>query len=338
MSQLAKVKNEAPLVVTIPTDEQVLAYALGSKAVRTREAYKKQWSYFEEWCELRDLASLPAEAETLARYITALADEGLPLRCKQRREPPGWRPSSIRQALAAIRSVHESHGLHAANGHPLVCATLEGIERKLGIRPERKAPVLPQLMHAMVEVLPDTLSGARDRALILVGFLGAFRRSELVAFNVSDFRFGHDGITVFLRRSKTDQRGVGRDVGLPKNKKGDPSVCPVNAMRGWLERSGITDGLIFRSVDRHGNLGASLGDRDVARIVKRTALAAGVALEDVANLAAHSLRAGLATTAAKADKSVPTIMRQTGHGSIEMVMRYVREADLFTDNAADGLL
>jgi integrase len=112
----------------------------------------------------------------------------------------------------------------------------------------------------------------------------------------------------------------------------------VRSTRAWLDRAGITEGPVFRSVDRHGNLGASLGDRDVARIIKRTALAAGIDKEVVKTLAGHSLRAGLVSSAVKADKSIATIMRQTGHGSIEMVMRYVRENDLFTDNAARGLL
>jgi integrase len=185
----------------------------------------------------------------------------------------------------------------------------------------------------MVATLPETRGGARDRALLLVGFAGAFRRSELVGLTVADAAFSSEGLTITLRRSKTDQEGQGRKVGLPYGSTA--ATCPVRALQAWLDAAAVTAGPLFRSVDRHGNVGGALGDRDVARIVKRVAEAAGI---DPANVAGHSLRAGLATTAAKAGKAAHVIMKQTGHRSVAMVQRYVRDAELFSDNAAAGLL
>jgi integrase len=166
-----------------------------------------------------------------------------------------------------------------------------------------------------------------------VGFAGAFRRSELVALDVSDCAFSTEGLTITLRRSKTDQEGLGRKVGLPYGSKA--SVCPVRALQAWLDAAGVTEGALFRSVDRHGNVGGELGGRDVARIVKRAAAASGL---DAKVFAGHSLRAGLATSAAKAGKGAHAIMKTTGHRSVAMVQRYIRDAELFNDNAAAGLL
>lgn len=180
------------------------------------------------------------------------------------------------------------------------------------------------------DTLDDRLIGVRDRALLLLGFAGAFRRSELVALDLADVHAGHDGLTVVIRKSKTDQEGQGRKVGIPYGSH--PHTCPVRAMATWREKSGLSEGALFRAINRHGQLQAGrLSDRAVALIVKRAALAAGL---DATKYAGHSLRAGLATSAAQAGVSERSIMAQTGHKSVMVARRYIRDGSLFRDNAA----
>jgi integrase len=176
----------------------------------------------------------------------------------------------------------------------------------------------------------------RDRALLLVGFAGAFRRSELVSLDVADVAdvvFNRDGLVVTLRRGKTDQEGVGRKVGLPFGS--NPLTCPVRALRAWLDVAAIARGPIFRPVDRHAHISdTKLTDQSVALIVKRCAKAPGL---DWERYAGHSLRSGLATAAAMADVSERAIMAQTGHKSLPMVRRYIRDGSLFRRNAAGAV-
>ena len=182
----------------------------------------------------------------------------------------------------------------------------------------------------MVQNLPDTLQSRRDRALLLLGFAGAFRRSELVAIDLGDLEFNRDGLVVTVRRSKTDPEGQGRRVGIPFGSH--LQTCPVRATQAWLEFLDVPSGPVFRPIDRHGHIGTSrLSDKAVALIVKRSAGAAGL---PAADLAGHSLRAGLATSAAAAGVSERAIMAQTGHRSVATVRKYIREGSLFLENAA----
>jgi integrase len=210
---------------------------------------------------------------------------------------------------------------------------MKGIRRTLGTAPQQKAPTLTADIRAMVDATDSGLIGVRDRALILLGFAGAFRRSELVSLDLTDLEFGRDGLTVNLRRSKTDQEGQGRKVGIPYGS--NPETCPVRTVQAWIEQAGITDGAAFRSVNRHGHVqpGRLLG-ADVARIVKKLAESAVL---DPAKYAGHSLRAGHATAAAIAGASERSIMNQTGHRSVQMVRRYIRDGNLFRENSAGKL-
>ena len=175
--------------------------------------------------------------------------------------------------------------------------------------------------------------GLRDRALILLGFAGAFRRSELVALDIEDCTFGKDGLTVTLRRRKTDQDGAGRKIGIPYGS--NPETCPVRTIQSWTEQAGIACGPLFRSTNRHRRIQAGrLSPVDVARIVKKLAERAGL---DPAKFAGHSLRAGHATSAAIAGASERSIMNQTGHRSVKMVRRYIRDGSLFRENSAGKL-
>jgi integrase len=286
----------------------------------TRRAYQSDWRLFTAWCQSRGTIALPAHRATVAAYLRHL-------------EGQGRRVSTIGRALASISEGHKAGGHESPRSSVIVRKTLQAIRRRVGVAPRQKLPVLAEDLRRMVSALGSDLQGLRDRALLLVGFAGAFRRSELVSLDLGDVAFTHEGLEVTLRRSKTDQEAEGRKVGLPYGSTA--KVCPVRALRVWLEAADITNGRVFRSVSRDAKVGAAASDRAVARAVKRAARLAGL---DSAQFSGHSLRAGLATAAAKAGKSERAIMRQTGHRSVAMVRRYIREADLFNDNAAAGLL
>jgi integrase len=211
--------------------------------------------------------------------------------------------------------------------------TLKGIRRTLGTATAQKAPTLTDDIRAMVDACDAGLIGARDRALVLLGFAGAFRRSELVGLDIADCAFGKDGLTITLRRSKTDQDGAGRKIGIPYGS--NPETCPVRTIQAWIEQAALSSGALFRPINRHGQVQAGrLSGIDVARVVKKLALRAG---RDATAYAGHSLRAGHATSAAIAGASERSIMRQTGHRSVQMVRRYIRDGSLFRENSAGRL-
>lgn len=298
-------------------------FAEAAYAPETRRAYTGQWARFVEWCDARELAALPATPSTVRAYLAARATEGRKV-------------ASLGQALSAIGHAHRIALQPSPLTDPDVVDAWAGIRRELGTAQEQKAPVMVGHLRAMVEALPTTLRGKRDRAMLLFGFAGAFRRSELVGLTVADLTFTEEGVAVTLRRSKTDQEGKGRKVGLPYGSS--PTMCPVRAVQAWLDGAGHEEGPLFRSVNRHHGLGGALDGRDVARLVKRAGKAAGLDPETVASMSGHSLRAGLVTSAAKANQPLHVIMKQTGHKSPGMVMRYIRDAELFKDNATNGLL
>jgi len=215
----------------------------------------------------------------------------------------------------------------------VVANTMKGIRRTKGTAPAQKAPTLTDDIRSMISVTDDGMIGLRDRALVLLGFAGAFRRSEIVALDIEDCTFAKDGLTVTLRRSKTDQDGAGRKIGIPYGS--NPETCPVRTIQTWIEVTAIAKGPLFRSITRHGRLRSGrLSGIDVARIVKKLATRAGL---DPAKYAGHSLRAGHATAAAIAGASERSIMNQTGHRSVQMVRRYIRDGSLFRENSAGKL-
>jgi integrase len=215
----------------------------------------------------------------------------------------------------------------------VVSEVWKGIKRKKGTAQHGKKPFLTPDLRRIIAELPQDLQGVRDRALLLAGFAGGFRRSELAALRVEDLETTPDGLIVRLGRSKTDQEGQGRPVALPYGS--DPRTCPVRALRAWLQQAGITAGPLFRAVDRHGLVsGEALHADSVAYLVKRAAGRAGL---EAVEYAGHSLRAGLATQAAMNGASELAIMKQTGHRSLTTVRKYIREGSLFRDNAATKL-
>ena len=301
--------------------QQAKDYARQAKSHNTRRAYASDWDDFARWCRPYGFVPLPAKPETVALYLTALAD--------------ALKPSTLGRRLATISQVHQAAGHETPTAAAPVRLVWAGIRRAKGTDQHGKAPAVTPELRRMVDTLDDRLIGVRDRALLLIGFAGAFRRSELVGLDVRDVHTGHDGLTAYIRKSKTDQEGQGRKVGIPYGSH--PHTCPVRAFGAWIERCGLekcalTEGPLFRSVNRHGKLQAGrLSDRAVALIVKRAAEAAGL---DPARYAGHSLRAGLATSAAQAGVSERSIMAQTGHKSVIVARRYIRDGSLFRDNAA----
>ena len=297
------------------------ARALASEGVatNTRRAYAADWRTFASWCEVAGLNALPAQPVTFGLYVAHLVEQGR-------------KASTVTRAAAAIAAAHKVAGLASPTTDPAARAVLQGTRRALGTRPAQKAPARVEELRALVGTLDSSVTGLRDRALLVVGFAGAFRRSELAALDVSDVAVTRDGLVVTVRHSKTDQGGAGQEVALPFGS--DPMTCPVRTLRAWLDAAHITTGPVFRNVNRHGHIGDSLTGAAVALVVKRAAGAAGL---DASRFAGHSLRAGLLTSAAEAGKPLDVIMRQSRHRSHSVALGYIRRASAFTNNAAGGI-
>jgi integrase len=299
--------------------EQARRFIRASKAENTIRGYQDDWRNFCAWAEANGQPALPTSAEAVAAFIAECAGH--------------LKPGSIQRRLNAISEAHKAAGLESPTHTGIVRNTMKGIRRTMGTAPDQKAAALTDDIRAMVDVVDHGIIGARDRALILLGFAGAFRRSELVGLDVEDCAFGKDGLTITLRRSKTDQQGAGRKVGIPYGS--NPDTCPVRTIQAWLELAGIGSGPLFRSINRHGQVQPGrLSGIDVARVVKKLAIRAGL---DPARYAGHSLRAGHATSAAIAGASERSIMNQTGHRSVQTVRRYIRDGNLFRENSAGKL-
>jgi site-specific recombinase XerD len=300
--------------------EQARRYAHDSRATSTKRAYLGDLTRFNGWCAERGLTPLPALASTVSNYLSWLAQTGRKV-------------STIERALAAISRAHRMAGSASPRRDEGLRDVMKGIRRRVGVAPTRKAPVMITDLQRIVSALPNGVKCIRDRAILVLGFAGAFRRSELVALDVHDLNFTNDGLEVTLRISKTDQEGQGAKVGVPYG--GHPASCPVRSIQAWLKASGIVEGPVFRAVDRHGNVASQrLSPKTVAIIVKRYAKSAGL---DARQYSGHSLRAGLITSAVRAGKSEALVMRQSRHRSIGVFRTYVRDADLFRENAAAGI-
>jgi len=308
--------RERAAAALVAVREQARDYAHHAKSPNTRRAYRADWADFSAWCRAHDRTPLPAAPETVALYLADAA-----ARCKT---------STLARRLSAIAQAHQVAGHPSPTKDQSVRAVAAGIRRAKGTAQQGKAPMVTADVRRMVDALPATLMGRRDRALLLLGFAGAFRRSELVALDVADVAERPEGLAVTIRRSKTDQEGAGRVVGIPYGSHYES--CPVRALRAWLASAGIAHGPLFQAIDRHGNLlPGRLSPQGVARAVKRAAVAAKL---DPAKYAGHSLRAGLATAAAEAGVSERAIMAQTGHKSLPMVRKYIRSGSIFRENAA----
>lgn len=309
----------APALISTDELRSAQDYAAAEKADATRRAYRSDWQDFAGFCADRGVASLPAAAATLAAYAAALADKGR-------------KYSTIRRHVAAIAYAHKLKGFDPPDAAEPVKAVLRGIRRRIGTAVTRKAPATARVIAKLLYRLPDTLAGKRDRAILLLGFAGARRRSEIVALNVADLEFVDAGVIVHLRRSKTDQEGRGAIVPVPNGKK----LKPVEALRDWVASAGVTEGPLFRPIGKGDRIGATrLSDRAVAEIVKRHAAAAKL---DPKVFSGHSLRAGFVTQALTDGVDPFRVMDITLHADINTLRDYDRRAKAFKDHAGDKFL
>ena len=304
-----------------PADELALAleFARAEKSASTRRAYRSDFDAFRKWCEARNLSALPATPPTLAAFIATEAKRGI-------------RVSSLERRLCGIRYAHLLAGHPPPNQSEAVKATFRGVRRKIGSAPKRKEPITAECIRAMVKQAPNNIFGLRDRALLLLGFAGAFRRSELVGLDISDLKEKPGGLLVHIRGSKTDQERMGQIIGIARGKQ----ACPLKALRAWLEAGGINQGPVFRSIFKGGRVSSRrLTDRTVAEIVKSYAKKIDL---DPASVSAHSLRAGFLTSAAQGGASVFELMDVSRHKSVDTLSGYVRNKNLFENHAGARLL
>jgi integrase len=308
-------------------------YATRARGDGTRRVYRSAWRSYAAWCRSLGREPLGGDPDLLAMYATKRADDGVAV-------------STLRVDLAAIRTAHLLASVPLDMRHPRLAMVVEGITRGRGTRPARQAaPAVPDVLRLLLSARPQpgTALGARDRAMLLLGFGAALRRSELVALQLGDVvTVPGRGLRVLVRRSKTDQHGQGQDIAIWAN-PADPLLCPVAALDAWLAQrhqardldwsaaeSARHERPLFCAVTKAGRpTGIGLSDKAVARLVKGAALKAGL---DPERYSGHSLRAGLATAAGDAGAALPDLMRQTRHKSTQVALAYLRPADLWRNN------
>jgi integrase len=317
LSELTMANDLAHFSATACNDdvpEAVRAFIQGSLAENTRRAYL---------CDLDHFAArggvIPAKPATVASYLAEHAET--------------LAVATLVRRVASISKAHEARGLPNPCRAEIVKATMRGIKRQKGCAQDQAKALVREDLFLTLDAMGAGIKDARDRALLLIGFAGGFRRSELVALDCADVETVRQGLIVNIRRSKVDQEGVGRKLGVPH---GRTRHCPVAALERWLEISGIQSGAIFRPVDKHGHVASSrLTGDGVSAILKGRVAGAGL---DPTGFSGHSLRAGFATSASQAGLSSLKIRQQTGHASDAMLARYIRDGELFVDNASGALL
>jgi len=289
------------------------SYINAAVADETRRAYQGDLQDFLAWG-----GCIPCSADALAQYVADRASV--------------HKPSTVRRRVVGISRAHTSAGFADPAKSDLVRAVMRGVRR---LHVGQVAQVSPMLREDILQLMPlmTGVRGLRDRALLLLGFACAMRRAELVAVDAEHIEWSHQGLLVHVLRSKTDQLGVGRKIAVPY---GRTIACPVSAVRDWMQIGSIDSGPLFRSIDKGGAVSSSrLTPQSVALIIKARMQEAGF---DCASYSGHSLRAGLVTSAAQAGVSITKIQQQTGHASLNMLARYVRDAKAFEGNAAGALL
>lgn len=300
----------------------VRAYVHAALAPRTRQAYREDLARFLAWG-----GRIPCEPEIVAAYLAAHGESHA--------------PATLGRWAVSLGRAHTSQGLADPCCGDLVRATLRGIRRARGVAPRQVAPLEHEALLALLAPLGTAPRDVRDRALLLVGFAAALRRSELVALTTADAAFGPRGLTLTVRRAKTDQEGVGRPIGIPPARG---PACPVRALRAWLATAaGLATAAeppapapLFRPIDRHSRLAPqALTGHAVAVIVKQRAAAAGL---DPAVFSGHSLRAGFCTAAARHGAPAWRIRQISGHQTHASLERYIRAGQLFDDHPLEGML
>lgn len=291
-------------------DRAIAHFTQANLTESTRRAYAGDLEHFKQLG-----GKIPADARMVARYLAECAGF--------------FETSTLKRRVMAVRHAHLNMGLPSPTDDPSVKAVLRGIQRQYGRAQQQAKPILRRHLRKIGRHYTKSFRDVRDKALLLLGFAGAFRRSELVGLNISDLERVDEGFLIQLRSSKTDQERVGRTVAIPKVRS---SLCAVTALERWLQKGDIKEGPIFQRLNRAGKPnGTRLDGAYVSLILKARLEAAGICSED---FSAHSLRAGLVTEAALAGIPAWKIRMQTGHKTEAMLSRYIRDADLFTGNAA----
>ena len=316
--------------LTVLTDEHILRnenhpmtipfsnpYIAAATSQNTRRAYQSDIRHFEKWG-----GTLPAQTDNILIYLQAYATT--------------LNPRTLSRRLTALKNWHVYQGFPDPTEHPAVSKTLTGIMRVHGKAKDKAPPLLPEHLYKMVICLNEekTLHASRDNALLQLAFFGAFRRSEVVAIHYEHIEWKDQGIDILIPHSKTDQMNEGRYCALPY---GNEQLCPVHALKQWLDRSGIKKGPVFRRIHSDSRLDeAPLVPLSVSNILKKRALDAGI--KEAESFSSHSLRRGLATSASRDGASLPAIMRQGRWKSVNTVIEYIEAAQRFEENAASSVL
>ena len=303
--------------------EATLNNLKNSKANNTLRAYKSDFKDFGAFCAKHGLSSLPSEPKTVSIYLTHLSKNS--------------KISTIRRRLVSISMVHKLKGHYLDTKHPIITENLLGIKRVKGSIQKGKKPILINHLKSIVNVIDEQkceeIKKLRDKSIILIGFGGGFRRTELISIDHEDLEFVAEGLKINIRKSKTDQLGEGMMKGLPYFS--NEIYCPVTTLKKWLEVSKIKSGPIFRRFSKGSLLTEKrLTDQSVVLLMKEYLNLAGI---ENKNFAGHSLRAGFATVAAESGADERSIMAMTGHKTTQMVRRYIREANIFKNNALNKI-
>ena len=303
--------------------EATLNNLKSSKANNTLRAYKSDFKDFSEFCAKHGLNSLPTEPKIVSLYLTHLSKNS--------------KISTLRRRLVSISMIHKLKGHYLDSKHPIIVENLMGIRRVKGSIQQGKKPILishlKQVINVINEQKNEEIKKLRDKTLILIGFGGGFRRTELVSIDYEDLEFVPEGLKIMIRRSKTDQFGEGMIKGLPYFS--NEIYCPIINIKKWLDISKIKSGPIFRRFSKGSILkDKRLTDQSVVLLMKKYLNLAGI---ENKNFAGHSLRSGFATVAAESGADERSIMAMTGHKTTQMVRRYIKEANLFKNNALNKI-
>ena len=300
--------------------EETLLNLKSSKASNTVRAYKSDFNDFSLFCIQNGFKQLPSEPKVVSLYLTHLSTKETKM-------------STLKRRLVSIGVIHKLKGHYLDTKHPSIIENIMGIKRRKGSIQKGKKPLLINYLKELINVIDNNkdeeIKKLRDRTIILIGFSGGFRRNEIVSLDYDDLDFVPEGVKINLKRSKTDQFGEGSLKGLPyfDNSK----YCPVLSVQKYLEKSNISAGALFRRFNKGSILSKNrLTDQTVAILIKKYLQLAGI---DSKNYSGHSLRSGFATSAAESGAEERSIMAMTGHKSTEMVRRYIKEANLFKNNA-----
>ena len=304
--------------------EETLSNLQSSKAKNTLRAYKSDFNNFSLFCAQNGFKSFPSQPKIVSLYLTHLSTKDVKI-------------STIKRRLVSIGVIHKLKGHYLDTKHPSIIENISGIKRKKGSIQIGKKPLLINSLKKIINVIDqqkkEELKQFRDRSIILIGFAGGFRRNEIVSLDFEDLDFVEEGLKINLKRSKTDQYGEGSVKGLPYFE--NSQYCPVISIQKWIKLSKIGSGALFRRFTKGTNLSKNrLTDQTVALLIKKYLELAGI---ESKNYSGHSLRSGFATSAAESGAEERSIMSMTGHKSTEMVRRYIREANLFKNNALNKI-